>query len=186
MNAAPRCAIAASISGTSCALSPEKLRATNVAPSCSASEARSIGSSVFATPRLLCEPLSAVAENCPFVRPYTPLFMTMYTMLTPRRMLCANWPRPIDAESPSPETPMYSRSRFARFAPVSTDGIRPCTLLKPCELPRKYVGVFDEQPIPDSFATLCGWMSRSKHAWMIAALIESWPQPAQSVDTGPS
>jgi hypothetical protein len=28
-------------------------------------------------------------------------------------------------------------SRLARLAPVSTDGMRPCTELKPCELPRK-------------------------------------------------
>ena len=69
---------------------------------------------------------------------------------------------------------------------MSTEGIRPCTLLKPCELPRKYVGVFDEQPMPDSFATRCGAMSSSKNAWMIAAEIESWPHPAQSVEIAPS
>ena len=55
--------------GTSCALSPEKLRATNVAPSVSASRQPSIGSIVFASPFLLCEPGSAEAENCPLVRP---------------------------------------------------------------------------------------------------------------------
>ena len=78
------------------------------------------------------------------------------------------------------------RSRFARFAPVSTEGIRPWTLLKPCELPRKYVGVFDEQPMPESFATRCGSTSRLKNAWTIAAEIESWPQPAHSVEIAPS
>ena len=75
---------------------------------------------------------------------------------------------------------------MASAAPVSTDGMRPCTLLNPCELPRKYVGVFDEQPMPDSFATRCGAMSSSKNAWMIAAEIESWPQPAHSVEIAPS
>jgi hypothetical protein len=78
------------------------------------------------------------------------------------------------------------RSRLASAAPVSTDGILPCTLLKPCELPRKYVGVFDEQPMPDSLATWCGATSSSKKAWMIAAEIESWPQPAHSVEMAPS
>lgn len=34
-------------------------------------------------------------------------------------------------------------------------------------------GVFDEQPIPESLATRCGSMSRSKHACTIDALIES-------------
>jgi hypothetical protein len=29
----------------------------------------------------------------------------MYVMFTPRRMTCANCPMPIEAESPSPETP---------------------------------------------------------------------------------
>ena len=43
MNAAPSCCSAALISGTSCVLSPEKLRATKVAPSCSARPTRSIG-----------------------------------------------------------------------------------------------------------------------------------------------
>ena len=27
--------------------------------------------------------------------------------------------------------------KVSRLAPVSTDGMRPCTELKPCELPRK-------------------------------------------------
>ncbi len=60
--------------GTSCALSPEKLRATNVAPSVSASSAPSMASIVLASPFLLVEPGSADAENWPFVSPYTPLF----------------------------------------------------------------------------------------------------------------
>ena len=47
-NAAPRCSNAALISGTSCALSPEKLRATNEAPSSIAMPTRSIGSSARA------------------------------------------------------------------------------------------------------------------------------------------
>ena len=70
-------ASAALINGTSCCLSPEKLRATNVAPSCSASDAMSIGESLLTTPRLDFDPWSAVAENCPFVKPYTPLFSTI-------------------------------------------------------------------------------------------------------------
>jgi hypothetical protein len=43
-----------------------------------------------------------------------------------------------------------------------------------------------EQPMPDSLATRCGAMSSSQQAWMIAAEIESWPQPAHSVETLPS
>jgi hypothetical protein len=53
-------------------------------------------------------------------------------------------------------------------------------------LSRKYVGVFDEQPMPESFATRWGWIASSQHAWMIAALMESWPQPAHSVEIAPS
>ena len=48
------------------------------------------------------------------------------------------------------------------------------------------MGVFELQPIPDSLATRCGAMASSQHAWMIAALIESWPQPAHSVEIAPS
>ena len=55
--------------GTSWFLSPEKLRATNVAPSVSAISTPSIGSMVLASPFLAVEPLSADAENWPLVRP---------------------------------------------------------------------------------------------------------------------
>ncbi len=40
--------------------------------------------------------------------------------------------------------------------------------------------------MPLIFATLCGGMSSSKNAWMIAEVIESWPQPAHKVDIDPS
>ena len=40
--------------------------------------------------------------------------------------------------------------------------------------------------MPESLAIRCGGSSSSKQAWMIAAEIESWPQPAQSVETEPS
>ena len=77
MKAAPLCAIAALMIGTSCSLSPEKERATKLAPSCSAMATRSMELSVLITPRLDFEPRSAVAENWPLVRPYTPLFSTI-------------------------------------------------------------------------------------------------------------
>ena len=77
MKAAPWCAIAALTSGTSCFLSPEKRRATKVAPMISASDTVSTGSSAFTWPRFAFEPLSAVAENWPLVSPYTPLFSRM-------------------------------------------------------------------------------------------------------------
>ena len=40
--------------------------------------------------------------------------------------------------------------------------------------------------MPDILATRCGSIESSKQAWMIAAEIESWPQPAQSVLIAPS
>src|SRR6185437_16175055 len=58
---APLWLIAALSSGTSCALSPEKLRATKLAPSCIAIAVMSMAESVFMSPRLLFEPLSVVA-----------------------------------------------------------------------------------------------------------------------------
>jgi len=48
------------------------------------------------------------------------------------------------------------------------------------------VGVFDEQPMPESLATRCGSIDSSKQACTIAAEIESCPQPAQSVEIVPS
>jgi hypothetical protein len=77
MKAAPWWRIAALISGTSCVLSPEKLRATKVAPNCSAMPIMSIGASLLTAPFFDFEPLSEVAENWPLVSPYTPLFSTM-------------------------------------------------------------------------------------------------------------
>jgi len=46
----------------------------------------------------------------------------------------------------------------------------------------KYVGVFEEQPIPLSLAIMCGGVESSQNACTMAAVTESWPQPAQSVD----
>jgi hypothetical protein len=40
--------------------------------------------------------------------------------------------------------------------------------------------------MPLILATPCGAMSSSKNACTIAAVIESWPQPAHSVDMPPS
>ena len=40
--------------------------------------------------------------------------------------------------------------------------------------------------MPDSLATVCGAMSSSQNAWTMAAVIESWPQPAHSVVIEPS
>jgi hypothetical protein len=64
--------------------------------------------------------------------------------------------------------------------------MRPCAELNPCAPARKYVGVLDEHPMPESFATMCGGVSSSWKALTMAAVIESWPQPAHSVDIDPS
>ena len=68
-SANPRWAMAAFRIGTSCSLSPEKLRATKVAPMLSASIAGSMGAMRLASPRLLFDPTSADAENWPLVNP---------------------------------------------------------------------------------------------------------------------
>jgi hypothetical protein len=75
---------------------------------------------------------------------------------------------------------------LAALAPVATDGMRPCTPLKPCEPLAKYAVVLDEQPIPESFTSCSGRRLSPHSASMIEAVIESWPQPAQSVDIAPS
>ena len=81
---------------------------------------------------------------------------------------------------------MKIRSPLAALAPVASAGMRPCTPLKPWASRRKYAGVFDEQPIPDSLATRCGGIASSQNAWTMAAVTESWPQPAHSVVIEPS
>ena len=40
--------------------------------------------------------------------------------------------------------------------------------------------------MPDSFAIMCGGVSSSQNARTMAAVTESWPQPAHSVDIEPS
>ena len=107
-------------------------------------------------------------------------------MFTLRRIAWHSCPSPIDSESPSPDTPMKTSDRLAAFAPVATDGIRPCTELKPCDCRMKYAVVFDEQPMPLIFAARCGGTLSSQNACVIAAVTESWPHPAQSVDIAPS
>src|SRR5271170_1374701 len=64
--------------------------------------------------------------------------------------------------------------------------MRPCTELNPCDPPTKYAVVFDEQPMPDSLTSCSGRIERPQHASMMAAVTESWPQPAQRVDMLPS
>ena len=72
--AKPLCRRPAFRIGTSCCLSPEKERATKVAPSVSATFTGSMGPCWFTSPFFDFDPTSAEAENCPFVSPYTPLF----------------------------------------------------------------------------------------------------------------
>src|SRR6185312_1756791 len=186
MRAKPLCFSPASINGTSCCLSPEKLRATKVAPSVIASSTGSIGGWKLVSPFFALVPMSAEAENCPFVNPYTPLFSMMYSMFRLRRMAWQNCPSPIDRVSPSPETPMKLRLRFAALAPMAIDGMRPWTELNPWPPLTKYAVVFEEQPMPESFTTFCGSSDSSQAASTIAAVIESWPHPAHRVDSAPS
>ena len=40
--------------------------------------------------------------------------------------------------------------------------------------------------MPEILATRCGSIESSKQAWMMAAVIESCPQPAHSVEIVPS
>jgi hypothetical protein len=88
-------------------LSPEKLRATKVHPMDSASRQGSIGALLVDLALLRLLPTSAEAENCPLVRPYTPLFSMTYSHVRGRGGSRAqNCPRPMDSVSPSPETPM--------------------------------------------------------------------------------
>jgi len=88
---------------------------------------------------------------------------------------------PIAPVSPSPLTPIATRFLLAIKAPVPTDGIRPCTVLKPCTDPRKYAGLLLEQPIPDSFTSCVGSMPIAKHASMIRSEMALCPHPAHSV-----
>jgi hypothetical protein len=61
----------------SCFLSPEKERPTKVAPIWIASAQVSMAGRSLMTPDFSFEPMSAVAENWPLVRPYTPLSSMM-------------------------------------------------------------------------------------------------------------
>ncbi|MFO1465498.1 MAG: hypothetical protein U1F35_03505 [Steroidobacteraceae bacterium] len=46
--------------------------------------------------------------------------------------------------------------------------------------------VLDEQPMPESFTSCSGRMSRPQQASTMEAVTESWPQPAHNVDMAPS
>src|SRR5579872_2354442 len=97
----------------------------NVAPNDRPRRTGSMGAIRLGSPRLLFDPTSDEAENWPLVNPYTPLFSRIYAMRMLRRIAWHICPRPIESESPSPDTPMYSRSRFAADAPVTIAGMRP-------------------------------------------------------------
>ncbi len=81
---------------------------------------------------------------------------------------------------------MQSRSRLAALAPVAIGGMRPWQPLNPCAPRAKYAAVFAEHPIPLSLAIMRGGVDVSQSACVIAAVTESWPQPAQRVDMPPS
>ena len=70
-------AMAASRIVWSCFMSPENERATKLPPSSIASEQQSMGARSLTVPSFSFAPRSAVAENWPFVRPYTPLSSMM-------------------------------------------------------------------------------------------------------------
>jgi hypothetical protein len=57
---------------------------------------------------------------------------------TLRRIMCMNWPMPMLAVSPSPETPSSSSSRFAIDTPVATVGqnrVNPFVYFRPIAQP---------------------------------------------------
>src|SRR5271170_7048838 len=88
---------------------------------------------------------------------------------------------PMEAVSPSPETPMQTSLRLASMAPVATEGMRPCTALKLCERLMKYAGVFEEQPMPLGLMSNSGCTPISYMASMMRSEMALWPQPAHSV-----
>ena len=88
---------------------------------------------------------------------------------------------PMEAVSPSPETPIVVMVWLARMAPEAMAGMRPCTPLKACERLRKYAGVLDEQPMPLIFMTRSGSTPISNKASTMRSEMALWPQPAHSV-----
>src|SRR3990172_6432 len=160
--AVPRCENAALSSCVTCLGSPANERATKPQSEMIASRHRSIGGRSFRPAYLSSCPMSAVAENWPLVKPYTPLFSMMYTIGVLRRSICLNWPKPILPVSPSPLTPMPCNVWFAISAPVATDGMRPCSELIACDRLRKYAGLLLEQPMPLNLTMCSGLIESSK------------------------
>ena len=186
MKAAPSCSIAALMSGTSCSLSPENERATKVAPSCSAIATRSIELSVLIDAALrfraavggggelaLGEAVHAVVLDDVDHVDAAPHGVRELAEPDGGGVAVAR-----DAEIDQFAVGEIGAGQHRRHAAVhGVEAVR---------LAEEIVGVFEEQPMPESFATRCGWIASSKQASMIAAVIESWPQPAQSVETLPS
>src|SRR5690606_14578408 len=179
--AIPLCAIAALSSSLTCFGLPAKERATKVALETRASRQMSTGMYGFSPCFFSESPFSAVAENCPLVSPYTPLFSTIYTMFTLRRIRCLNCPIPMLAVSPSPETPSPLMVWSPNRAPVAIEGMRPCRLLKPKERFKKYVGLLLEHPMPLNLLAFSGSLLISYIALTIWFEIELCPQPWQRV-----
>ncbi|MEJ0006979.1 MAG: hypothetical protein WDM77_11580 [Steroidobacteraceae bacterium] len=50
----------------------------------------------------------------------------------------------------------------------------------------KIAVVLEEQPMPDSFTTFCGSSDSPQQASTMAAVMESCPHPAHSVESAPS
>src|SRR4051795_13697835 len=99
--------------------------------------------------------------------------------------MCLNCPMPMLAVSPSPLIPRASSSRFAATAPVTTDGIRPCSALNPWLYWRKYAGVLLEHPIPLSLIVLYGLTPTCLQASTTALVMLLCPHPLHSVEGSP-
>ena len=70
---------------------------------------------------------------------------------------------------------------MAAFAPVVTDGMRPCTELKPWDWLTKYAGVLEEQPMPLILMMRRWSKPSSQAAVMMRWLMLSCPQPLHRV-----
>jgi hypothetical protein len=86
-------------------LSPENERATKVAPSCSAIATRSIELSELVTPRLDFGAAVGGGGELALGEAVHAVVLHDVDHVDARRSACANWPSPMEAESPSPDTP---------------------------------------------------------------------------------
>ena len=184
--AKPLCARPALRIGTSCALSPEKLRATKVAPSVSASRQPSIALHRVGLALLAERPGIGRGRELPLGQAVDAVVLEHVEHVDVAADRVAQLPEAdrqrvaVAGDADVDEVAVGGVGAGDERGHAAVHAVEAVRLAQ--EVRRRLRRAAD----PRQLRHLVRRIDSSQNAWMIAAVIESWPQPAQSVVIAPS